>query len=312
MYNWTNIKPSKLLARFILLANTRIVSAFIHRPIPAVTRASVASTWHSRTQSHFYSKNFHTSMHLRSAVVGEDMNMIDKGNKCEKQSSRIDCDGYKHNKSQILWEWATHNDESFHDFSTEEAEAIRSNLLKWYRENRRKLPWRGDAGPFDGSTAGIATSAKNKLKNGKKPKKRGRNANDNADIGGNRQKNITSFFAIKKEEGKNNNSTNDLPLSSKRMKREGTKSTTAAPSCSSKDSNGASPIITVTGYSVWVSEIMLQQTRVEAVIPYYLKCKNDRTKHKIDFAGMVYIFLNVHYSPLISKYHQYISHYPKG
>lgn len=26
-------------------------------------------------------------------------------------------------------------------------------------------------------------------------------------------------------------------------------------------------------YGVWVSEIMLQQTRVEAVIPYYLKCK---------------------------------------
>ena len=31
--------------------------------------------------------------------------------------------------------------------------------------------------------------------------------------------------------------------------------------------------IPVSGYSVWVSEIMLQQTRVEAVIPYYLKCK---------------------------------------
>jgi len=33
----------------------------------------------------------------------------------------------------------------------------------------------------------------------------------------------------------------------------------------------ADGIIPVSGYSVWVSEIMLQQTRVEAVIPYYLK-----------------------------------------
>eukprot|EP00980_Cylindrotheca_fusiformis_P014487 scaffold3875_cov123-Cylindrotheca_fusiformis.AAC.7 len=31
--------------------------------------------------------------------------------------------------------------------------------------------------------------------------------------------------------------------------------------------------IKVSGYGVWVSEIMLQQTRVEAVIPYWIKCK---------------------------------------
>lgn len=31
--------------------------------------------------------------------------------------------------------------------------------------------------------------------------------------------------------------------------------------------------LAVTAYGVWVSEIMLQQTRVEAVIPFYLKCK---------------------------------------
>ena len=29
----------------------------------------------------------------------------------------------------------------------------------------------------------------------------------------------------------------------------------------------------VTAYGVWVSEIMLQQTRVEAVIPYWIKCE---------------------------------------
>ena len=32
--------------------------------------------------------------------------------------------------------------------------------------------------------------------------------------------------------------------------------------------------IPVSGYGIWVSEIMLQQTRVEAVIPYWIKCKS--------------------------------------
>ncbi len=32
--------------------------------------------------------------------------------------------------------------------------------------------------------------------------------------------------------------------------------------------------IPVTGYGVWVSEIMCQQTRVEAVIPYWIRCKS--------------------------------------
>jgi len=34
------------------------------------------------------------------------------------------------------------------------AEAVRSALLEWYASNRRRLPWRGDAPPYNGSTAG--------------------------------------------------------------------------------------------------------------------------------------------------------------
>lgn len=55
----------------------------------------------------------------------------------------------------ILHSWVTHNDVSFHNFSAEEAKAITTSLVEWYRQNRRKLPWRGDSPPFDGSTAGV-------------------------------------------------------------------------------------------------------------------------------------------------------------
>ena len=123
---------------------------------------------------------------------------------------------------------------SFHHFTKEEASLIRSALLSWYRKNRRKLPWRGDPPPYDGSTAGIASQSKNhnKAKQNKK------------DDG---QTDISSYFTsakrktkVKKEKQEENEILQQLPVSA---------------------------------YGIWVSEIMLQQTRVEAVIPYYLKCK---------------------------------------
>jgi A/G-specific adenine glycosylase len=130
-----------------------------------------------------------------------------------------------------LWKFATHTNDNYHDFTTEEAAAIRSALLTWYRANRRKLPWRGDPGPYDGSTAGIASnsSGKKTTSNGKKGTMSG-------------QRDIQSFF------GK-----------------------TSKKDTSQKVKNEEKTIIPVTGYSVWVSEVMLQQTRVEAVIKYYLK-----------------------------------------
>merc|ERR1712161_95918 len=70
------------------------------------------------------------------------------------------------------------------NFTEKEATDIRSALLEWYTKNRRKLPWRGDPPPFDGSTMGINN---NKKKNKKKID--------------NNQKPITSYF------GKPRNST---------------------------------------------------------------------------------------------------------
>lgn len=66
-------------------------------------------------------------------------------------------------KDSILYQWACHDDASFHNFSPEEASEIRESLLDWYRDNRRKLPWRGDPPPYDGSTAGVNSNNKTKV-----------------------------------------------------------------------------------------------------------------------------------------------------
>lgn len=120
---------------------------------------------------------------------------------------------------KLLKEWASHTDRDFHKFSEEEAHAIREKLLMWYRQHRRKLPWRGDPSPWQGSTAKDTRTVK--------PGKQ----------------NLKNYFAVKKEK------------SSTKVRAE-------------SKSNKVFPI---TGYGVWVSEIMLQQTRVEAVIPFWTR-----------------------------------------
>lgn len=97
-----------------------------------------------------------------------------------------------------------HSDVSYHKEGFHAAE-VRKELLRWYDANRRRLPWRGDAPPYNGSTAGINTAR--------------------API------HVTTV------------PTSNLP---------------------------ATTLRSVDPYAVWVSEIMLQQTRVEAVIPYWL------------------------------------------
>ncbi len=92
-------------------------------------------------------------------------------------SSAISTEGHdmytNNDDGSLFWKWANHQDTSFHRFTLLEATAIRDALLHWYRANRRKLPWRGDPPPYDGSTAGIATStaAKAAARNKKKSKK---------------------------------------------------------------------------------------------------------------------------------------------
>ena len=69
--------------------------------------------------------------------------------------SHGDSDGQGDGDGEMLEKWATHSHHSYHDFSLDEATEIRTVLLDWYRTNRRRLPWRGDPPPYDGSTAGV-------------------------------------------------------------------------------------------------------------------------------------------------------------
>ncbi len=98
-----------------------------------------------------------------------------------------------------------HSTEDYHlELPNEE---IRSALLEWYEQNRRRLPWRGDPPPYNGSTAGINSAT-------------GRAA--------------------------------------------------AAQAAAAPPASAAPPAAPVSAYGVWVSEIMCQQTRVEAVIPFWI------------------------------------------
>jgi A/G-specific adenine glycosylase len=115
----------------------------------------------------------------------------------------------------LLDSWLNHTDASFHDIDPEEAVQIRSALLTWYRQHRRRLPWRGDPPPWNGSTAQYGQSNQNKNKKIKKT-------------------------PSSKDE-------NHVVLED--------------------DSLWLQKTYPVTAYGIWVSEIMLQQTRVEAVIP---------------------------------------------
>ena len=72
----------------------------------------------------------------------------------------------------MLEKWIEHDDHSYHlnFLNNTQSNKIRIALVEWYRANRRKLPWRGDAGPYDGSTAGYAASASSS--NGKSKKRK--------------------------------------------------------------------------------------------------------------------------------------------
>eukprot|EP00588_Corethron_pennatum_P008669 CAMPEP_0194271646 /NCGR_PEP_ID=MMETSP0169-20130528/5371_1 /TAXON_ID=218684 /ORGANISM="Corethron pennatum, Strain L29A3" /LENGTH=616 /DNA_ID=CAMNT_0039014043 /DNA_START=165 /DNA_END=2011 /DNA_ORIENTATION=- len=138
--------------------------------------------------------------------------------------------------------WASHNDISYHDFDQDEVVHIRRVLLIWYDNSRRKLPWRGDSPPYTGSTAKNANSG------------RERKRKKNEVILSPKQKQINSFFEPKSDSAQLNIK-NDI------------KTDTSV----SQDISGNEDTTAVTPYGTWVSEIMLQQTRVEAVIPYYVR-----------------------------------------
>ena len=133
----------------------------------------------------------------------------------ESTTSRKDEEG-------LLQAWLRHSSTDFHAFSAAEAAAIRHALLVWYRQHRRKLPWRGDPPPWQGSTVDFAKKKKS--------------------VKGAKQQHMTDFFET-------NARAKQCVESSERAPDVG----------SSSSSNNAFP---VTANGIWVSEVMLQQTRI--------------------------------------------------
>jgi A/G-specific adenine glycosylase len=121
-------------------------------------------------------------------------------------------------ETSLLDAFLNHTDVSFHYFTPQEANQIQSKLLDWYATNRRKLPWRGDPPPWNGSTSSTTTHS-TRHKNEKSTQK-------------------------------------DAKLSC-------TNASTRTKETNESYMHQTYPITT---YGVWVSEIMCQQTRVEAVI----------------------------------------------
>ena len=158
---------------------------------------------------------------------------------------------------ELLQSWIEHDNHTYHvdTFLTpSQAYQIRTRLVSWYRANRRQLPWRGDPGPYDGSTVGYAASASSAASSKGKTKKKGGKKDDN------NGKDIRSFFGgaskPKREE------TTD------KVEEEKKEETDVAPFAEIKEEENSREL---TAYGIWVSEIMLQQTRVEAVIKYWIK-----------------------------------------
>ncbi|KAG7377106.1 hypothetical protein PHYPSEUDO_012156 [Phytophthora pseudosyringae] len=126
---------------------------------------------------------------------------------------------------------STQHDAARHDFNPQELVATRTELLAWYDAHRRKLPWRGDPAPY--LTTATHTSQKKQEKAAAK---------------------TTALDAFLKTE-----ETEDV------------QSDEVQEEAAAADGDSAAKPRKVAPYETWVSEIMLQQTRVDTVVGYFLR-----------------------------------------
>jgi len=157
-------------------------------------------------------------------------------------------------------------------FPEAERAELRRKLLAWYDAHRRKLPWRGDPPPYisaldlalaNGTVTSKATAAKAKAR---------------AKAEANGQPTISKFFApgtaaraggggAAAEAGSGESAgAAVLEAASKEVGGGGDGDGGDRSGGGASDAPRREP---VTAYGTWVSEIMLQQTRVETVIEYY-------------------------------------------
>ena len=138
---------------------------------------------------------------------------------------------------------------AYHSFTDADVVAIRSHLLAWYRANRRRLPWRGDAPPY-GAAA--------KQRQPQLP----RNNHSNNTTSSPSTNTLSRFFTTLPT---------TTPLTPSTNGYRPQPSPPPSPPTSADLSTTSQPPERVSAYGVWVSEVMLQQTRVEAVINHYMR-----------------------------------------
>ena len=154
---------------------------------------------------------------------------------------------------------------SYHHFNEDDVLQIRTKLTDWYNQNRRKLPWRGDPPPYGNESIAskehaISEPPHKKRKLSKDPK----------------QPSLSLYFKPKsntnsdsKESNPDSNTESNTESASNPKPNKNHCQPTKVIEIPSNDSS-ESPI-PITAYHIWVSEVMLQQTKVETVIKYYLK-----------------------------------------
>lgn len=136
--------------------------------------------------------------------------------------------------------------ETTHDFDMKELHDVRENLLQWYDAHRRKLPWRGDPPPY------LTTATHTKLTAAAKAKQKKAGTMD-------------AFLSanVKTEDCNAQQVQNDSGSCDALNSEDSTDPN--APSKQDGTPRKVSP------YETWVSEIMLQQTRVDTVVGYFLR-----------------------------------------
>jgi A/G-specific adenine glycosylase len=162
----------------------------------------------------------------------------------------------------FLQEWKHHDNVEFHYFSPMEACEIRAALLSWYHAHRRKLPWRGDAPPWDGSSTSVAAAAAATAGAAAAVAACSSKRKKVSSSSSSSSKAAIRKFSNKKSAHDNGSTPDDGTCL------EIVDATTATTTTTRRDTDGA---FAITAYGVWVSEIMLQQTRVEAVIDYWVR-----------------------------------------
>ncbi|CBJ29881.1 conserved unknown protein [Ectocarpus siliculosus] len=173
-------------------------------------------------------------------------------------------------------DYRQHQAVTYHAFTAEEVTMVRQGLLSWYDETRRRLPWRGDPPPWT-RTSTPAASAAPGAATGRKGKTSKSAKEENP-----AQPRLTAFFGSKPKQQQQGQhptevarkrrstgiaSESELGLKQQRQQ-EGNDVLSLAVE---EEQPSLLKRIPMSAYGTWVSEVMLQQTRVETVIDYYVK-----------------------------------------